>query len=421
LEVLSIILGGGKGTRLYPLTKERAKPAVPFAGKYRLVDIPISNSINSGLKQIYVLTQYNSVSLHGHIAQTFIFDSFSGGFVQILAAKQTLDHSDWYGGNADAVRHNLPHFRGHRPDHFLILSGDQLYRMDLSRLVKHHVDSGADVTLAAKPVSRQRVASVGILACDPHGRVVDFVEKPGDGEGVEHVRAPQELLEGQKQAPFLASMGIYVFRSGRLEQALDNAMADFGSQVIPACIRSMDVRAYVFNGYWEDLGTIRSFYDVNMTLASRQPPFEFHDSERPIYTLRRNLPSTRIYRSSIERSLAADGSVIDSATMTDSLIGIRSIIGPGVELEGVYCMGADYYERAQDRAENRRLGIPDIGLGREVRIRKAILDKNVRIGDGVRIGVDERPRPDGDYEGYSVRGGVIILPKNAAVPPGTVI
>ncbi len=421
MEVLSIILGGGKGTRLYPLTKERAKPAVPFAGKYRLVDIPISNSINSGLRHIYVLTQYNSVSLHSHIAQTFVFDSFSGGFVQILAAQQTLDHSDWYGGNADAVRHNMTHFHGHRPDHFLILSGDQLYRMDLARLLKAHVESGADVTLAAKPVPRQRAANMGILACDATGRVVDFREKPGEDDDIEHLRAPAKLLEGQKQAPFLASMGIYVFRYGRLRQAIDNAMADFGSQVIPACIRSMNVRAYVFSGYWEDMGTIASFYDVNMSLTSPNPPFEFYDSDRPLYTVRRNLPSTRIYGSSIERSLAADGSIIDHARLADSLIGIRGVIGPDVDLEGVYCMGADYYERAEDRAENRKAGVPDIGIGRGVRIRKAILDKNVRIGDGVRIGVDERPRSDGDYEGYSVRGGIIIVPKNAAIPPGTVI
>jgi glucose-1-phosphate adenylyltransferase len=421
LEVLSIILGGGKGTRLYPLTKERAKPAVPFAGKYRLVDIPISNSINSGLRHIYVLTQYNSVSLHGHIAQTFVFDSFSGGFVHILAAQQTLDHSEWYGGNADAVRHNMTHFRGHRPDHFLVLSGDQLYRMDVGKLVKHHVESGADVTLAAKPVSRARASNMGILACDPAGRVVDFMEKPGDAEDIEHLRAPARLLEGEKQAPFLASMGIYVFRYGRLKQALDNAMADFGSQVIPACIRSMDVRAYVFRGYWEDLGTIHNFYDVNMGLASDRPTFEFYDAEMPIYTVRRNLPSTRILRSCIERSLASDGSIIRDATLTDSLVGIRSIIGPEVVLDGVYCMGADFYERPEDRAENRRLGIPDVGLARGVRIRRAILDKNVRIGDGALIGVDDRPRPDGDYEGYSVRGGIIILPKNAVVPAGTVI
>jgi glucose-1-phosphate adenylyltransferase len=421
LSVLSIILGGGKGTRLYPLTKERAKPAVPFAGKYRLVDIPISNSINSGLRQIYVLTQYNSVSLHGHIAQTFVFDAFSGGFVQILAAQQTLDHSEWYGGNADAVRRNLGHFRGHSPDHFLILSGDQLYRMDLSRLVRHHEESGADVTIAAKPVTRQRASSMGILACDPAGRVVDFLEKPGEEDNISHLRAPAGLLEGEKHAPFLASMGIYVFRFGRLRQALDNAMADFGSQVIPACIRSMDVRAWVFSGYWEDVGTIRSFYDVNMNLTSPRPPFEFYDAERPIYTVRRNLPSTRIYSSAIERSLAADGSVIDHATMTDSLIGIRSIIGPGVELDSVYCMGADYYERPEDKAENRRLGVPDIGIGRDVKIRRTILDKNARVGDGARIGVDERTRADGDYEGYSVRAGIIILPKNAVVPPGTVI
>ncbi len=421
MSVLSIILGGGRGTRLYPLTKERAKPAVPFAGKYRLVDIPISNAINSGLKQIYVLTQYNSISLHGHIAQTYTFDAFSGGFVQIMAAQQTLDHSEWYGGNADAVRRNLAHFRGHGPDHFLILSGDQLYRMDLSRLVRRHVEGGADVTLAAKPVTRQRAANMGILACDPNGRVVDFLEKPGEEENIDHLRAPMGLLEGEKQAPFLASMGIYVFRYGRLRQALDNAMTDFGSQVIPACIHSMDVRAYVFSGYWEDLGTIRRFYDVNMNLTSPRPPFEFNDNERPIYTIRRNLPAARIYRSTIERSLAAEGCVIDHAAISDSLIGIRSIIGAGAELEGVYCMGADLYERAEDRAENRRIGVPDIGLGRDVKIRKAILDKNARIGDGVRIGVDQQSRPDGDYEGYSVRSGIIILPRDAVVPPGTVI
>lgn len=424
-EVLSIIMGGGKGTRLYPLTMERAKPAVPFGTKYRLVDIPISNSINSGFKKMYVLTQFNSASLHLHLANTYIFDSFTHGFVEILAAEQTFDHSGWYEGTADAVRKNMIHFRTQEPEHYLILSGDQLYRMDLSELYRHHLDSDADVTVACTPVTREAATAFGILTPDTNGWITEFTEKPAMSVNIEHMRIPDALYpnEDVKNAGkhYLGSMGIYFFKAQALEDALDNEYTDFGHEVIPRLIETKRVQAFVFPGFWEDIGTIRSFYETNLNLASPVPDFNFYDEKMPIYTHKRDLPASKFNRCAIQNSLAADGCIINDSRISNSIIGIRSVIESGCELEGVVCMGADHYEAAKRKQEREDAGIPKMGVGEGTRVRGAILDKNTRIGAGCSIGMGDHPREDGDFDNYYIRDGIIIVPKNGVIPPGTVI
>ncbi|TVR59464.1 MAG: glucose-1-phosphate adenylyltransferase [Spirochaetaceae bacterium] len=424
-KVLSIIMGGGKGTRLYPLTKNRAKPAVPFGAKYRLVDIPISNSINAGFKQIYILTQFNSASLHLHLANTYIFDSFTRGFVEILAAEQTFDHSGWYEGTADAVRKNFVHFRTQNPSDYLILSGDQLYRMDLSDFYRRHLESGADVTVATTPVTREAAVGFGILTVEKDGQINAFTEKPPLSVDISNMRIPQNLHPEKQQLAagkeYLASMGIYFFKAEALEKALNNQFTDFGKEIIPMLISQMKVFPYVYTGFWEDIGTIKSFYETNINLATINPDFNFYDEHAPIYTHRRDLPASKFNRCELSRSLAADGCVITNATIHGSIVGIRTFIESGSHLDGVVCMGADHYETAEDRAENRRNGIPDIGIGRDVVVRRAIIDKNARIGDGTRIGTSDGTPEDGDFEHHYVRDGIIIIPKNAIVPPGTII
>jgi glucose-1-phosphate adenylyltransferase len=418
-------MGGGKGTRLYPLTKERAKPAVPFGGKYRLVDIPLSNSINAGFVQIYVLTQFNSASLHLHISNTYIFDSFSKGFVEVLAAEQTFEHSGWYEGTADAVRKNFPHFRPQEPSHYIILSGDQLYRMDLQDFFQRHLDSGADVTVAATPVDREQAVAFGILQADKTGHVDSFVEKPPLSENIDHLRIPKELHPDDHQRAdgkdYLASMGIYCFNADAMEKALNNDLTDFGKEVIPSLIDSADVSAYVFTGFWEDIGTIRSFYETNLNLASFKPDFNFYEEHSPIYTHRRDLPASKFNSCTLKEVLAADGSIITDSGVTRSIIGVRTIVEAGCELNGVVCMGADFYETEERRRQNRVAGIPDIGIGANSKVAGAIIDKNARIGENCRIGFDRQSYEDGDFPTHYVRDGVIIIPKGAAVPPGTVI
>ncbi len=424
-NVLSIIMGGGKGTRLYPLTKNRAKPAVPFGAKYRLVDIPISNSINAGFKQIYILTQFNSASLHLHLANTYIFDSFTRGFVEILAAEQTFDHSGWYEGTADAVRKNFVHFRTQNPSDYLILSGDQLYRMDLADFYRHHLESGADVTVATTPVTREAAVGFGILTVEKDGQINAFTEKPPLSVDISAMKIPENLHPEKQQLAagkeYLASMGIYFFKAEALEKALNNQFTDFGKEVIPMLISQMKVVPYVYTGFWEDIGTIKSFYETNINLATINPDFNFYDEHAPIYTHRRDLPASKFNRCELSRSLAADGCVITNATIHGSIVGIRTFIESGSHLDGVICMGADHYETSEDRAENRRNGIPDIGIGRDVVVRRAIIDKNARIGDGTRIGTSDGTPEDGDFEHHYVRDGIIIIPKNAIVPPGTII
>jgi glucose-1-phosphate adenylyltransferase len=425
-HVLTIVMGGGKGTRLYPLTKERAKPAVPFGGRYRLIDIPLSNSINAGFKKIYVLTQFNSASLHLHILSTYIFDSFTQGFVEILAAEQSFeDAAGWYKGTADAVRKNIHHFRDQRPSHYIILSGDQLYRMDLEDFYKKHRDSGADLTVAATPVTRDEATAFGILSTDRKCKVTEFIEKPALTVDIEHLKIPKELHPEPEQydrgKEYLGSMGIYCFNADAMEKALDNTCSDFGHEIIPSMIREKKVNTYVFNGFWEDIGTIKSFYDTNLNLCSISPAFNFYDESMPIFTHRRDLPPSKFNYSTLYQTIAADGSIITNASISNSVIGIRTLIESGANLDGVVCMGADYYESDQDRKQNKLKGLPDIGIGRSTLIKNAIIDKNARIGDGCRIGVDSNTLEDGDFETHFIRDGIIVIPKNGVVPAGTVI
>lgn len=424
-KALAIILGGGRGERLYPLTKERAKPAVPFGGKYRLVDIPISSCIHSGFKQLYVLTQYSSTSLHRHIANTYNFDSFTEGFVGVLAAEQTHEHSSWYMGTADAVRKNFLHFRPQNPDYYIILSGDQLYRMDLREFFRNHVESAADISVAVTPVSREKAPQFGILEVNNRGRIVSFVEKPQADQDISHLKIPANLsskLKGLKpDREYLASMGIYIFTAGVLERALDNDLTDFGKEIIPQSLNKFKVQSYIFTGYWEDIGTIKSFYETNISLTTITPEFDFYNEDHPIYTSRRHLPASKINSCVITQSLTSDGCIITNANIMNSIVGIRTVIESGASLDGVVCMGADYYETLEEKARNRSRGIPDIGIGKGTLIRRAIIDKNARIGEVCRIGVDSLSRPEGDFSYYYIREGIIVIPKNAVIPSGSVI
>jgi glucose-1-phosphate adenylyltransferase len=426
-KVVAIVLGGGKGTRLYPLTMDRSKPAVPFAGKYRLVDIPISNCINSNIKQIYILTQFNSASLHNHIANTYIFDTFSNGFVEILAAEQTYHSESWYQGTADAVRKNLVHFHDQKADYYLILSGDQLYRMDFQEMLQKHIESGAELTIAAKPISRSEATGLGIIGADKDGYITKFYEKPSNDLDISDYKVPASLLDRDLHKKlddsncYLASMGIYIFNAKTMEEALNNDKTDFGKEIIPDVIKTRKVSAYLFDGFWEDIGTIKAFYETNLDLASINPQFNFYDEEMPIYTHRRHLPATKMNFCNISCSLASEGSIITNAYIVNSIIGVRTIIESGASLDGVYCMGAQYYESETQKKENAKAGIPNIGIGKGTIIRKAIIDQNVRIGDGCRIGIDDIPRQEGDYEMYSIHDGIIVINKNAVIKNGTVL
>jgi glucose-1-phosphate adenylyltransferase len=422
-EVLSIVLGGGKGTRLFPLTQDRAKPAVPFGGKYRLVDIPISNCINAGLRRIYILTQFNSASLHLHLAQTYVFDTFTNGFVEILAAEQTFEHSGWYEGTADAVRKNFLHFRTQNPSYYLILSGDQLYRMDLQELLKKHRDSGAAITIACTAVTRQDASQLGILKVDKNNRIVEFLEKPGSARDIGDYKAPAELQGklNSREDVYLASMGIYVFNARNMEDCLANDLTDFGKEIIPRAIDKLKVNAYIFNGYWEDIGTIRNFYEANLELTSLRPRFDFYDEDKPIYTHIRNLSPSKMNFSNMNQSIAAEGCIITNASITNSIVGVRTIIESGSSLNGVVCMGADYYETEIQKQQNTEARVPNVGIGKGVIVKGAIIDKNACIGDGCRIGVDNISRNDGNYGHYHIVDGIVVIPKNAVLYPGTVI
>jgi glucose-1-phosphate adenylyltransferase len=422
-EVLSIVLGGGKGTRLFPLTQARAKPAVPFGGKFRLVDIPISNCINAGLRQIYILTQFNSASLHLHLAQAYVFDHFTSGFVEILAAEQSFEHSGWYEGTADAVRKNFQHFRTQNPSYYLILSGDQLYRMDLEDLLEKHKESGAAITIAATSVKREDASQLGILKVDKTNRITEFMEKPGPTKDIGDYKIPAELRtdKNTKEDGYLASMGIYVFNAQAMEDCLANDLTDFGKEIIPAAINKLKVNGYIFNGYWEDIGTIRNFYEANLELTSLKPRFDFYDEDNPIYTHMRNLPPSKMNFSNMNQSIAAEGCIITNAAITNSIVGVRSIIESGSSLNGVVYMGADFYETEIHKQANAEARVPNVGIGKGVIVKGAIIDKNACIGDGCRIGVDDINRTDGNYGHYYIVDGIIVIPKNAILYPGTVI
>ena len=422
-KIISIVLGGGKGQRLYPLTANRAKPAVPFGGKFRIVDIPISNCMHAGMRQIFVLTQFNSASLHRHLNNTYRFDTFTRGFVELLAAEQTLRSNDWYQGTADAVRKNILHLEDHSPSHYVILSGDQLYRMDLQEMFKVHAESGADITVASLPVTRDKATGLGILQADASYRITKFIEKPPRSQDISALAIPAAIREREELEEdgelFLASMGIYVFNASAMKKSLDNTLTDFGSEIIPSLIDKVKIATYIFDGYWEDIGTIKSFYEANINLASINPSFNLYEENAPIFTHRRDLPPSKINYSTISQSLAAEGSIITNANIANSIVGIRTIIESGANLDGVVCMGADFYETTEDREANT--GVPNIGIGQGCIIKRAIIDKNARIGDNCRIGIDPVERPDGDHEGYSIRDGIVVIVKDAVLAPGTVL
>ncbi len=422
-RVLAIILGGGKGTRLYPLTKERSKPAVPFGGKYRIVDIPISNCINSGYKKIYLLTQFNSASLHLHIINSYNFDRFSRGFVEILAAEQTLEHSGWYEGTADAVRKNMAHFRVQHPTHYIILSGDQLYRMDLKKFMDEHIASGADITIAAKAVNRHDASGFGIMRVDDSNKITAFMEKPAKEMNIDDWKIPEKSRgkDLPAQLEYLASMGIYIFNADTMEEMLNNDNNDFGKEIIPEAIKTKKVNSFIFNGYWEDIGTISSFYNATLDLTDPVPQFNFYDEDKPIYTHMRNLPPSKINNATLQSSLASEGCVITNSRIEHSVIGVRSIINEGCDLNGVVMMGADFYENEHEKKENARKDIPNIGIGKGCKINKAIIDKNAKIGDNCCINVNGRTYEDGDHGLFFSSDGIIVIKKFAVIPPGTVI
>jgi len=420
-RTLAIIMGGGAGKRLFPLTKDRAKPAVPIGGKYRLVDVPISNCLNSGIRGIYILTQFNSTSLHRHINASYKFDNFSPSFVEILAAQQTPEGSTWYQGTADAVRQNLRTFMDGNYDYFIILSGDQLYRMDYRDILQQHIAGGADLTVACIPVNREAAMGFGIMETDSAQRITRFVEKPTDPVILEELRMkPQvlwELHEPENQDLYLANMGIYIFNRQVLAECLDNTMDDFGKNIIPGTIGSRNVQAYVFRGYWEDIGTIRSFFDANLNLCDPVPVYNFYAPGAPIYTQSRFLPASVIEETVINRAMISDGCQIRSARLERCILGIRSLISPGSRLKNTIVMGADFYE--SDKGGTPAGEIP-IGIGRDCIIEDAIIDKNARIGDGVVITPHDKDS-NSDGEGYYIRDGIVVIPKNAVIPAGTCI
>ena len=421
-ETLAIIMGGGAGTRLFPLTKDRAKPAVPLAGKYRLVDIPISNCLNSELRRVYILTQFNSTSLHRHINASYKFDNFSKNFVEILAAQQTPETARWYQGTADAVRQNLRYFLEAPYDFYLILSGDQLYRMDYRLLLRQHVATGADITLATTPVDRNAASSFGIMHSDSNRRIFRFEEKPKNPALLDELRIPPPLLNelglSENAELFQGSMGIYVFNRKILIECLKNDEDDFGKHIIPAALQSHKVMAYIFQGYWEDIGTIRAFFEANLALTDTVPPYNFFDHISPIYTRPRILPASKINAATIRRAIVGDGCIISDAHIERAVIGIRSIIENGATIRNSVIMGADFYEDEANEVYQDGSPRPPIGIGKNSVIDRAIIDKNARIGESVVITPDGKA-PNVDNTNYYIRDGVVVIPKNAVIPNGT--
>jgi glucose-1-phosphate adenylyltransferase len=425
--VLSLILGGGRGTRLYPLTMLRSKPAVPIAGKYRLIDIPISNCINSGMNRIYVLTQFLSVSLHRHIANTYKFDPFSRGFVEVLAAQQTNEAADWYQGTADAVRQQIRYVHEDRCDHVLILSGDQLYRMDFAKLLATHHDNNADVTLAVLPVAAEATPGFGIMRLDDTGRVIGFVEKPQTPEQREPYRTPAEWIEARgipcHNRFYLASMGIYLFKRDVLIQMLNAPplATDFGKEIFPRSMKTHRVQAHLFDGYWEDVGTVKAYHEASLALTTDSPPFDFHSPEGVIFTRMRYLPASRISGATMAQCLVSDGCVVGAgAAISHSVLGVRTRIGAGATIRDTVLMGADRFETDEERADNRRRGVPDLTVGDGATIENAILDKDCRVGNNVRI-INRHKAENEEGKNYVIRDGIVCIPKGAVVMDGTVI
>jgi glucose-1-phosphate adenylyltransferase len=417
--VVTAILGGGQGTRLWPLTLRRAKPAVPIGGKFRLIDIPISNSLHAGVEQVYVLTQFNSASLHRHIAQTYRFDVFRDGFVNILAAEQGLDNRDWYQGTADAVRQNLRRLIGDGVEDVLILSGDQLYLMDVVGFVEGHRERRADFSVAVKPVDRKEASALGIMRIDEQGRIVEFTEKPKDPQVVDHFALDAETIGrldlDAEPGTLLASMGIYVFRASVLEQLLaGTTAADFGREVIPSAIGDHRVYAFVHNGYWRDIGTIGTFHQANLELAAPLPALNLYSPDRPIFTHPRFLPGAKITGCQISHAIVADGSILTGGRIARSIVGVRAVIQRGAEVEDSIVMGATEFEGVEPRGEVK------LGIGRDAVVKNAIVDLNARVGDGSRL-VNAAGLEEADGEGWSIRDGIIVVHRSAVLPPGTVI
>mgnify|MGYP001821891078 FL=1 len=413
-KVLGLIMGGGQGSRLYPLTKLRAKPAVPLAGKYRLIDIPISNCLHAGIDKVAILTQFNSVSLHRHIQRTYARDMFTDGWVQILAAEQTPNSTGWYQGTADAVRQQLMEIEATRTEYVLILAGDHLYNMDYRTFIDYHVETGADITMAVQPVTADMAPALGILKRNEGGQIESFTEKPEPTalSGLESMPSPDK--------PYLASMGIYVFRTDLLFDVLKSEGDDFGKHIIPSALSGYCVMGYVYDGYWADIGTIRAFYEVNLEIALPDRPFDFYTPGRPIYSRARFLPGSEVQKAQLDHTLLADGCRVKQADIRDAVIGLRSLIGPKSNIRSSILMGADYYETQADRAANQRLGRPDIGIGEGTVIEGAIIDKNARIGRHVHI--RHLPdRPDSETDSWAVRDGLVVIPKDAAINDDAVI
>ncbi len=426
-NVVAVILGGGAGTRLFPLTKERAKPAVPLGGKYRLIDVPVSNCINSGITQIFVLTQYNSASLNRHIARTYRFSSFSTGFVEVLAAEQRLDSPEWFQGTADAVRQMIPHIRDWRVNTVLILSGDHLYRMDYSKFLARHFETNADITVSVIPCRPDEAIEFGLLKADEGGRIVEFKEKP-KGDALESMRVDTTKFgltaEESEKRPFLASMGIYIFNYERLIEFLkeDEKRVDFGKEIIPSAIEKYNVQAYLFKNYWEDIGTIRAFYDANLDLAAPLPKFNFFNTDAPIYTRSRYLPPSKVHNCDIDNSMISEGCILNGVHARNSIIGLRSRIDKGTRIENSIIMGSDFFESIDEIQNNVNRQVPHVGIGQNTVIRRAIIDKNTRIGDNVQlINRDNVETADGENGCYYIREGIIIVPKTATIPDGTIV
>ena len=426
-NVVSVILGGGAGTRLFPLTKERAKPAVPLGGKYRLIDVPVSNCINSGITQIFVLTQFNSASLNRHIARTYRFSSFSTGFVEVLAAEQRLDSPEWFQGTADAVRQMIPHIRDWHINTVLILSGDHLYRMDYRKFLQRHFETKADITVSVIPCRPDEAEGFGLLKADEAGRIVEFSEKP-KGDALEAMRVDTTKFglteEESQKRPFLASMGIYIFNYERLIEFLreDESRVDFGKEIIPSAIEKYNVQAHLFKDYWEDIGTIRAFYDANLDLASPLPKFNFFNTEAPIYTRSRYLPPSKVHNCDIDNSMISEGCILNGVYARNSIMGLRSRIDHGSRIENSIIMGSDFFESIEEIQKNINRGVPPIGIGQNTVIRRAIIDKNTRIGSNVQlVNKDNVETADGENGCYYIREGIIIVPKNATVKDGTIV
>jgi len=423
-NIITLVLGGGKGTRLYPLTKLRSKPAVPLAGKYRLIDIPISNCLNSGLNRIYVLTQFNSVSLNRHINQAYKFDLFGGGFVEILAAQQTLEAEQWYQGTADAVRQNLRSIQGPGIDYVLILSGDQLYRMDFQRMFQTHVDSKAHVTIAALPVDRKQAADFGIIRLDDTGRVLGFLEKPKTEDEVNLVRTDPAWIDARgydsRGRDCLASMGIYLFNRDTLIELLEKTKYhDFGKEIFPAAMRTRHVQVYLHDGYWEDIGTIRAFYEANLQLTLPNPPFELISPDAPLYSRLRFLPPSQFKGVTVNQSIIADGCRIGEGTVIEnSIIGVRSRIGRNVTIRKSILMGADFFQTTAEAAGDRSAGRLPVGIGDYTRLEGAIVDKNCRIGAHARVGNEGGIYQSPENGGTMIVDGIALVIKDATLPDG---